>query len=299
MPAEQTCASPAQTSCRSIAGRRLWPRAPAIAAAIVLSVPAAPARSGEPLVAHQYAQLTPTGPARLVVPPALNVQPASSAQLDIRVAAPGELPQNSYVRLRGLPPTMSLSDGHAIAAGAWAVPLSALARLRVEVPAGLTGRSELTVSLVNMDGDLLAEARMTLVITGEPARTGAAPAAPPPPPSAEGPTPAPAAKPKAAAAVPMLTPEDRERAEKLTARGERDLAEGNIASARNFFLRAAEAGLARGALLLAATYDPRELARMRTQGIQPNPAEARKWYERARELGAPEASERLSRLGGS
>jgi len=32
--------------------------------------------------------------------------------------------------------------------------------------------------------------------------------------------------------------------------------------------------------------------------VAPNLTEARKWYERARELGAPEAEERLARLGG-
>jgi hypothetical protein len=31
--------------------------------------------------------------------------------------------------------------------------------------------------------------------------------------------------------------------------------------------------------------------------VVPSPADARKWYERARELGAPEAEERLARLG--
>ena len=51
-------------------------------------------------------------------------------------------------------------------------------------------------------------------------------------------------------------------------------------------------------MLLAATYDPRELARAGVQGLLPNVEEARKWYERARELGAPEAEERLARLGG-
>jgi len=33
--------------------------------------------------------------------------------------------------------------------------------------------------------------------------------------------------------------------------------------------------------------------------MQPNVAEARRWYERARELGAPEAEGRLAGLGGS
>ena len=48
------------------------------------------------------------------------------------------------------------------------------------------------------------------------------------------------------------------------------------------------------ALRLAATYDPAELLRHRVQGVTPDRAEARKWYERARELGAPEAQEHLS-----
>jgi TPR repeat protein len=48
---------------------------------------------------------------------------------------------------------------------------------------------------------------------------------------------------------------------------------------------------------LAATYDPEELNKMRVIGLVPDPAAARKWYEKARELGALEASDRLRRLG--
>ena len=71
----------------------------------------------------------------------------------------------------------------------------------------------------------------------------------------------------------------------MIARGERDLADGNIAVARQFLLRAAEAGLAHGALLLASTYDAYELARMGVRGVQANPSVARMWYERARARG--------------
>jgi TPR repeat protein len=46
------------------------------------------------------------------------------------------------------------------------------------------------------------------------------------------------------------------------------------------------------------TYDPNELSRWNViGGIEPNLEEARRWYERARELGAIEALERLQRLG--
>jgi TPR repeat protein len=34
-------------------------------------------------------------------------------------------------------------------------------------------------------------------------------------------------------------------------------------------------------------------------GLTPDPELAKKWYEKARELGAPEAAARLARLGGS
>jgi TPR repeat protein len=83
------------------------------------------------------------------------------------------------------------------------------------------------------------------------------------------------------------------------AQGERYLGQGNIALAREFFHRAADTGLAQAAVRLAATYDPAELGRLQAQGVVPDRAEARKWYERAREPGAPEAEERLARLGGS
>jgi TPR repeat protein len=101
---------------------------------------------------------------------------------------------------------------------------------------------------------------------------------------------------EAARKPPTLDAKERDRAEKLVARGERDLADGNVASARQFFRHAAKAGYARGAFLLAATYDARELERLPVLGVQPNEALAREWYQRARELGAWEADERLAGL---
>ena len=41
-----------------------------------------------------------------------------------------------------------------------------------------------------------------------------------------------------------------------------------------------------------------DLAGQSIVGLKPDPKEAALWYERARELGAPEASARLSRLQG-
>jgi hypothetical protein len=50
---------------------------------------------------------------------------------------------------------------------------------------------------------------------------------------------------------------------------------------------------------MGGTYDPLELPRTNSLvGISPDRNEARKWYERARDLGAQEADDRLARLGG-
>jgi TPR repeat protein len=83
----------------------------------------------------------------------------------------------------------------------------------------------------------------------------------------------------------------------LLGRGNDQLAQGNVAAARLYFERAADAGVAQAALALASTYDPEELIRQHVIGMQPDRDLARHWYERARELGAPEAERRLERLG--
>ena len=55
-------------------------------------------------------------------------------------------------------------------------------------------------------------------------------------------------------------------------RGDEYLANGSVISARAFFERAAAAGLAAGALRLAATYDPGELQRLQALRVVPGPS---------------------------
>jgi TPR repeat protein len=98
--------------------------------------------------------------------------------------------------------------------------------------------------------------------------------------------------------APLPSPEARERALRLVKKGDEQLAEGAIAQARLLYERAAEAGSALGAMALAATYDPAELRRLGALGLKADREAARRWYERARQLGAAEAEQRLRRLGG-
>jgi hypothetical protein len=72
---------------------------------------------------------------------------------------------------------------------------------------------------------------------------------------------------------------------------------GEVFAARAMFLRVAEAGEGAGAFALAETYDPIVLRDLRLrEQIMPDIALARTWYERARDLGALEARDRISRL---
>jgi hypothetical protein len=72
---------------------------------------------------------------------------------------------------------------------------------------------------------------------------------------------------------------------------------GEVTAARTMFQRVAEAGDAAGAFALAETYDPLVLGGLRLrERIMPDAALARTWYERARDLGSPEARDRISRL---
>jgi len=75
----------------------------------------------------------------------------------------------------------------------------------------------------------------------------------------------------------------------LLARGDALFDNRDIASARLFYERAADAGSAEAAIRLGATFDPSFLARARLTGARGDAAVAVKWYQRARELGAGEA----------
>jgi hypothetical protein len=248
-------------------------------------------------------------PPSITLPATIAAEPAAQTPLGIRVGPTEAIPRNSFLRLRGLPTMAALSEGHSIAPGAWAVPLAALPNLKITLPAGAAGRSEFVATLVNSDGAVLAAAKSMLVINtgGAGARDDTARASGGPPASATilragAPLQTPQATerntgPAPKASAQRMTPEDRDRATRLMKKGDEALFEGNISAARLLYERAADVGLAEAAMALAGTFDAPELSRLQVRGIAPNATEARRWYERARELGAIGAAEQLQRLG--
>jgi hypothetical protein len=84
----------------------------------------------------------------------------------------------------------------------------------------------------------------------------------------------------------------------LLAHGRAYLSDGDIASARVFFRRAAERGDPQAAFALGATYDPAELRRLGIPNLQSqaDPAKAQEWYRTAADLGSAAAASRLDQL---
>jgi len=99
---------------------------------------------------------------------------------------------------------------------------------------------------------------------------------------------APEAKPPVASADPAHqpagSPPSAEETSALLRRGDSFLAAGDVASARLFYQRAADAGDAPAALRLGATFDPAFLARTGIRGVVGDEAQASLWYRRARDL---------------
>jgi hypothetical protein len=239
----------------------------------------------------------------IVVAPVISAEPASQMPFPVSVGPAGAVPRNAFVRMRGLPPMAALSEAHTIAPGAWAVALTAIPDLRITLPVGASGRSEITITLVAVDGTVLAEAKSTLAIGPAPTERAQASRNAGPPAAASilragvplQPPPAESLAPKAT--PDPLTPQDRERAVRMLRKGDAHLEEGNVSAARLLYERAAESGLAEAAMALAATYDTSQLTRLKLRGIEANAKEASRWYERARQLGAVGAEERLRQIG--
>ena len=233
---------------------------------------------------------------------------AVMSPLRIKVSG-GRIPSQAILMVRGVPASVMLYQGRSFSPGVWTVPLASIGALEIVPATAATGQSALTFELTTLDGQILASAHSTLIVTAAVAASGA------PKETARGDTLALTAGPLRgntdvtgavrddtsthAALTTKLTPEDADRARMIMAKGDEAMEYGKITVARLLYHSAAEKGWAPAALALGATYDSRELQRSKVVGgVQPNAALARTWYEKAMELGSPEAERRLSQLSG-
>jgi hypothetical protein len=227
--------------------------------------------------------------------------------LGIHVGAP---PPGAFVSINGLTTGARLTSGKRIGASEWRVPATEISGVSVIPPDNFTGQMLITAELRDGDGVALT-GTSTRVTWTAPSRPAAPPvaAAPPPPPVAVAPPPAPVSPPVtvAAAAPPPAAPTPSPQAEAvrnldprevaaLVRRGQDLLAAGDVQSARLLLLRSAEARDARAALLVGTTYDPVLLRQIGADGPMADAAQARMWYQRAKEWGEPDAQRKLDAL---
>jgi len=143
------------------------------------------------------------------------------------------------------------------------------------------------------------EAKPSAVVEANAVESAAAPEQPPAvsaAPSDPAPTSAVAASSPPPSAPPPKPVLSAQEIASLVERGRVLFEAGDLAAARLFFRRAANAGDAAAALAMGATYDPAVLAKRFVRGIGADAEEARIWYEKARELGSPEGPRRIEML---
>ncbi len=249
-----------------------------------------------------------TALARQYAPPAIPALQLVVGDLSGRINEPLPLAisvtgssAGAFIAIAGLAAGTRVTAGNSISATEWRIPVRNVAKAVVLPPQDFAGNMKLVVDL-RLSDETVADSRiMNLEWVG--AAMTSVPSdeiQPAQQPQARQPTLAAQPTLPSRSTAPPLTPStrqlDRDEIANLFKRGEELLVQGDVASARLMLQRAADARDPRAALALGATYDPVMLNRLGVLGFQPDPAQAKVWYERAAELGSTDASLRLDRL---
>ena len=252
----------------------------------------------------------------LILAERLLIQPNKQTPIAIQIEPNEPLPNGAFVRMRGLPTNATLNQGYRVnKSGTWAVPIKSLRQLRITIPQQIENPVPVKVQLTTLSGEIFAERQTTLIM-------GPSPLAPPQLASKQQKS-ASEARQRAAdviAATSTLAVGEKKQdntntassttqttapvaansasspAQRLLQRGHSFLLDGNISIARQFYQRSAKLGLATAAIAMASTYDPNELPKLGLVDLPGSKYDARKWYERAKEMGSPVAQDRLQRL---
>jgi hypothetical protein len=306
--------------------------AASIATLLVMAIPSSQRPAGQDnasLSAAWQSVKSSVTPAPQPAPPAkrtatLAVQDGSGftndpVPLGIHVGAP---PPDAFVSISGLTAGARLTSGKRVGGSEWRVPATEISGVSVIPPEGFTGQMLVTAEL--RDGNGVALTGTSTRLTWQAAAPSLAAVAPPPrvavapppmsvappvavlPPVAVAPpavavappvavaTAAPSAMPAPPQAEVVRSLDPREIAV-LIKRGQDLLSGGDVQTARLLLMRGAEARDGRAALLVGTTYDPALLRQLGADGLA-DIAQARTWYQRAKEWGEPDAQRKLDAL---
>jgi hypothetical protein len=219
-----------------------------------------PAAEGQPEPVPRPVELPPVGSAKQP----LRLEALKPARLPFEIR-PVEAMQDSYILLlTGLPANATLAGASRMGADSWHLPAGALQRLEIVVPEWSATVYEVGVELRRTNGAVAARSKLWLSVPPPPTPTGAS--------------------------------LDEAALKELVRSGDKLLSRGDVAAARAIYERAAAMGSAQAALAMGTTFDPRQLWALGVFGMVGNRDRARAWYQRADELGHPDAKARIVAL---
>ena len=204
-----------------------------------------------------------------MIPLALAARPASAEQpVDILIS--------------GLPTSAYLTAGRQVEEGSWLVKAPEMVDLKLVVPQSQTPRISLDVAALDQGTTNLAAPMQKLSVEFSDVKIVPA-AAPPDAPGSNITTQIAPVDTKIASAQAQPIPQPI--GSDLLIRADGLMNQGDIISARQYYMQAANAGSPRGILGVARTYDPKVFAEMKIEGLQPDATKAAEWYKKAQAAG--------------
>lgn len=237
-------------------------------AATTGNVEAEPPRAAEVAPAEQKGSLAiaaATPAMRIGLPDRFVIASGERSPFPLRIEPPAREADGLLLVLRGIPDTMIFSNGSGFGHDIWMLPAHTADGLEVTVTEPALKALHIDAELVALDGQVIARAATRIEVST----------------AVAGATTADTLKLDASAMVRL---------------GAMLLDTGDLAGARLILERAAEGGSAEAALRLAETFDPVWLPGSGLQPTAGDPGAARRWYEKAKDLGSTVAAERLHGL---
>jgi hypothetical protein len=214
------------------------------------------------------------------------------------------------LKVTGLPDAAYLTAGIETSKGSWLLKPSDIAGVKLVVPQSNTSEFGLEVAVIEEKTGSLAAPVKAMSVMIDNAGTQSAAVAPVPvlAQAGEGKVDVAAADPAAQITpanappdtvvikpgVPSAIPSVMNQAIDFVAKGDRLMNSGDIASARQFYLKASEMGSAEGSYGVGRSYDPQVFAALNVKGLQPDAAKAAEWYKKAAAGGVAAAQNALS-----
>lgn len=100
----------------------------------------------------------------IAAPSIVVVEAGTERTLGLAISPSGAIPRTSMLLIKGLPQTSVLSAGRVFESGTWALRFRDLQNLSIQTTLTTSGQSPLTLSVVTLEGTVLAQREITLKV---------------------------------------------------------------------------------------------------------------------------------------